>query len=308
MIIRTTTLALTSALALTAGVSTPAVGEKATNGIPATGTAPSVTATFTLPPTQGVFDYQLGGVYSTVSIGGMERDIDIVARDSTAAPLPGAYNICYVNGFQTQPADEDLWRAHLELLVLDGDVPLVDPAWPDEFILDPSTEMQRQGILEILGPVVTGCADDGFDAVEIDNLDTWTRFDQIDEAGAHALAAAYVGLAHDAGLAIAQKNAAEFTELAKSELGFDFAVAEECGVWDECAAYTDVYGDNVLQIEYPGPLAENGLTFDDICALPDRAPLTVLRDLYLVTPSTDVSSYDPVEETGEPYSYVYGAC
>lgn len=159
---------------------------------------------------------------------------------------------------------------------------MIDPDWPDEYVLDPSTAAQRDGILAIIGPVIDGCAQSGFDVVEIDNLDTWTRFAQIGEAGAHALAAAYVDRAHTAGMAIAQKNAAEITALAHDELGFDFAVTEECGAWGECAAYTDVYGDHVLQIEYPEALSEKGMTFADVCAQPDRAPLTILRDLDLV--------------------------
>jgi hypothetical protein len=237
---------------------------------------------YRLPPTSGTFDYQLGAAYDVP--GGL----DVVVRDATAEPAEGAYSVCYVNGFQTQPGETDLWLGeHEDLLLHDAAGQLVvDPDWPDEHVLDPSTAEQRAGILEILGPVVTGCADSGFDAVEIDNLDTWTRFDdpstgRIDEEGALALAAAYVDLAHGAGLAVAQKNAAEVAALAHDELGFDLAVTEECAAYDECAAYTDVYGDHVLQVEYgdalPAPFAQ-------VCARTDRAPLTVLRDRDLVGP------------------------
>ncbi len=228
-----------------------------------------------LPPTTGGFDYQLGGAYPA--------DVAVVVRDAGADPLPGAYSICYVNGFQTQPEDAALWAAHPELLLTDGTgAPVVDPDWPDELVLDPSDRARREGILEIIGPVLTGCADAGFDAVEIDNLDTWTRFPAIDAAGARALAAEYVDLAHDAGLAIGQKNAAEITQLAHDELGFDFAITEECGAYDECAAFTDVYGEQVLQIEYPESLDAAGRSFAQVCALPDRGPLTILRDRELV--------------------------
>jgi len=260
-------------------------------------TAPSGDAAeaLALPPTSGVFDYQLGGAYDEVDLGDGPVAIDVVVRDATAEPLDGAYSVCYVNGFQTQPDDAEFWKEHDDLLLHDADGELIiDPEWEDEFILDPSTAEQRDGILEILGPVVDGCAADGFDAVEIDNLDTWTRFDEIDEAGAHALAAAYVERAHDADMAIAQKNAAEITRLAHDELGFDFAVTEECGVWAECAAYTDVYGDHVLQIEYPSALEEAEMTFGEVCGRADRAPLTILRDLDLVAAGED--------------EYVYAAC
>ncbi|WP_255371942.1 endo alpha-1,4 polygalactosaminidase [Cellulosimicrobium sp. CUA-896] len=207
-------------------------------------------------------------------------------RDGRAAE--GAYSVCYVNGFQTQPGEGSRWlEDHPDLVLRDAaGEPVVDPDWPDELVLDPSTAQQRAGILEVLGPVVTGCADAGFDAVEIDNLDTWTRFDdaatgRIDEEGALRLAAAYVELAHDAGLAVAQKNAAEVAGLAHDELGFDLAVTEECAAYDECAAYTDVYADHVLQVEYTDALPA---PFAAVCARDDRAPLTVLRDRDLVGP------------------------
>lgn len=238
-----------------------------------------------LPPTSGTFDYQLGAAYDVP--GGL----DVVVRDATAEPAAGAYSVCYVNGFQTQPGEGAAWlQDHPDLVLRDATgEPVVDPDWPDEYVLDPSTAQQRAGILEVVGPVVTGCADAGFDAVEIDNLDTWTRFDdlatgRIDEEGALQLAAAYVELAHDAGLAVAQKNAAEVAVLAHDELGFDLAVTEECAAYDECAAYTDVYGDHVLQVEYADELPA---PFADVCDRADRAPLTVLRDRDLVGPDED---------------------
>ena len=240
-------------------------------------------APYALPPTRGVFDYQLGGAYDLPGL-------TVVGRDSTARPAPGAYSICYVNGFQTQPGDEDTWlgeRKHLLLHDKAGRL-VVDPDWPDEYVLDPSTAAQRRGILEVIGPVIDGCAARGFDAVEIDNLDTWTRFEQIPAQGSRALAAAYIARAHAAGLAIAQKNAAEHTA-AFHRLGFDFAVTEECAVWDECAAYTDVYGAHVLQIEYTDELPR---PFAEVCARRDRAPLTILRDRDLVPKGDAGYAYD----------------
>lgn len=278
-----TVLALAATASCAAG---PAASSPSSAPTGTTGTTPSVT----LPPTSGTFDYQLGGGYDAVA----GASIDVVVRDASADPLPGAYSICYVNGFQTQPDQADLWAGREDLLLHDADgEPVVDPDWPDEHVLDPSTADQRAGILEVLGPVVTGCAEDGFEAVELDNLDTFTRFDAIDEAGAYALARAYVDLAHGAGLAVAQKNAAEITRVAHDELGFDLAVTEECAAWDECAAYTDVYGDHVLQVEYPDALDDAGLTFDDVCVRDDRAPLTILRDRDLVAAGGEGYVYDP---------------
>lgn len=247
-----------------------------------------------MPPTTGTLDYQLGG--TSDHAGADDSPIDVVVRDASAEPQSGAYSICYVNGFQTQPdASSDWLRDHPDLLLRDdrGD-PVVDPDWPDEYILDPSTREQRRGIIDQVGPAIAGCAASGYDAVEIDNLDTWTRFESIDPDGAGELARAYADLAHESGLAIAQKNAAQIAETAKSELGFDFAIVEECAAWDECGAYTATYGDRVLHIEYPDALAEAGLRFADACDRSDRAPLMILRARDLV----------PAGEEG----YLYRSC
>jgi hypothetical protein len=246
-------------------------------------------ASVALPPTSGQFDYQLGAAYE------LDGGLDVVVRDATAEPAAGAYNVCYVNGFQTQPGEADLWLDGNEDLLLHdaaGEL-VVDPDWPDEYVLDPSTEAKRDGIVDILGQVITGCADAGFDAVEIDNLDTWTRFTDpatglIEQDAALALAGAYIELAHGADLAIGQKNAAEATAAAR-ELGFDFAVTEECAAYSECGSYTGVYGEHVLQIEYTDNLPDG---FDAVCADPDRGPLTILRDRDLVGPDDAAYAYD----------------
>jgi hypothetical protein len=263
----------------------------AIGGCSASASPPTQASTAPSPPTSGTFDYQLGGTYD--SLPDQEGRIDIVVRDAGAAPLTGAYSICYVNGFQTQPDEAADWRDHTDLLLHDaaGDL-VVDPDWPDEHILDPSTADRRSQILDIIGPVIDGCAESGFDAVEIDNLDTADRFPDIDRGGALELAAAYVDRAHAKGLSIAQKNAAELADSAHSQLGFDFAVTEECAAYDECDHFTSVYGDRVLAIEYPHTLAEAGLDFADACAVPERPPLMILRDRDLVAAGDRGYRYD----------------
>ena len=264
-----------------------------TSALPPTGALPPTSA---LPPTNGLFDYQLGGAYEQVRTESGDVGSDVVVRDSQAEPLPGAYNICYVNGFQTQPGQQGEWlEGHGGALLRDtAGEPVVDPEWPDEYVLDPSTPDQREEILLVVGPMIDACVEKGYSAVEIDNLDTWTRFPGIDEAGALELARDYTERAHEAGLAVGQKNAAEIAEVAKHELGFDFAIAEECAAWEECSAYTAVYGEHVLQIEYPDSLVDAGMTFEDVCGLDSRAPLTILRDRDLVTREGD--------------GYVYSSC
>lgn len=276
--IRRRTAGVLGVIVLLAGCATPSEDGAVEGRTPPRDAAPA------LPPTSGSFDYQLGGAYGAAEAG-LAEEFDVVVRDATAAPLPGAYSICYVNGFQTQPEGDGAWDDHPEAILVDpSGEPVVDPDWPDERILDPGTPETRESILDVLGPVVEGCAADGFDAVEIDNLDTFARFPAIDEDGALTLARAYVDLAHANGLAIGQKNAADIAPLAHDELGFDFAVTEECGRYAECGAYTGVYGDHVLQIEYPGSLADGGTDLAAVCADPERAPLTILRDIDLVDP------------------------
>ena len=238
----------------------------------------------TLPPTASTPDYQLGGAYEPAATVG------VVARDRRADPDPARYSICYVNGFQTQPGEERLWPA--ETLLHDEAGPVTDPDWPDEVILDTSSAASRQSILEIVAPWITGCADDGFDAVEFDNLDTYTRSSgAIAREDNLALASAYVDVAHRAGLAAAQKNSAEDAALLRSDAGFDFAITEECAAYSECARYTEVYGAHVIDIEYDDALPR---PFSEMCSDPAIPESVVLRDRQLVRPS------DP--------AYVFSTC
>ena len=72
-------------------------------------------ANVSLPPLDGKLDYQLGGAYTPPA------GVTIVSRDREAAPADGIYNICYVNGFQIQPAEESFWTSqHPDLILRDG--------------------------------------------------------------------------------------------------------------------------------------------------------------------------------------------
>ncbi|RMI14430.1 endo alpha-1,4 polygalactosaminidase [Cellulomonas triticagri] len=253
-------------------VTSPAVTLPAPTGV---GTATHDVAG---PPAGAVVDYQLGGGYPPAAgIGGVVRDV-------TDVPEPGMWSGCYVNGFQTQPAEREAWLAdHPDLVLRDDDgEPVIDPGWPDELLLDTSTAEQRAAIAGVVGAQVTACAERGFDAVELDNLDSWTRSDgRLTEDGAVDLAARLVAVGHAAGLAVGQKNAPDLGTRGRDEAGFDFAVAEECLQYDECAAYTDVYGDAVVDIEYEAD------DWSGVCADPQRPTSTILRDRDLRTPDDD---------------------
>jgi hypothetical protein len=193
-------------------------------------------------PTGTDVDYQLGGpAYVPDNVG-------IVVRDRTEDPAPGVYNICYVNGFQTQPDAKRFWKKHRDLLLQDGKGRLVeDEAW-GEWIFDVRTPATRAKLAKIVGRWTAGCARDGFDAVEFDNLDSFSRSQGLMKARqAKAFARLLTAKAHDAGLSVGQKN---WATLDGTKLGFDFAVSEECGRYDECGDYVDHFGDQVLVIEY----------------------------------------------------------
>ncbi len=222
-------------------------------------------------PAGAVADYQLGGGYPPPA------GVTVVVRDSTDRPEPGYFNICYVNGFQTQPGVE--WPAELLVPGPDGQ-PLADPGWPDEFLLDISTADARIANLGGVLPSITMCADKRFDAVEFDNLDSYTRSEgALTLEDAVAFARVRVEASAGLGLPVGQKNTSELGLRGRDEVGFSFAVAEECHRWDECAAYTGVYGaDQVLGIEYADDLRGS---FAEACADPDRPRSLILRDRML---------------------------
>lgn len=186
-------------------------------------------------------DYQLGGTRPSPD------HVGIVVRDRTARPA-GRYDVCYVNGFQTQPNEKRFWKQRRHLLLQDARGRLVeDEAW-GEWIFDIRTAAKRERLAKIVGRWTRGCAAKGYEAVEYDNLDSFSRSHGLMKRK-HAVAYARLltKAAHRAGLAVGQKNLAD---LRGSKVGFDFAVAEECGRYDECGRYAATYGRRVLVIEY----------------------------------------------------------
>ena len=203
-------------------------------------------ADVTVPPVDVDWDYQLGGAKRPAP------QVGIVSRDRTAAPSPGLYNICYVNAFQTQASERRFWRSSPRrwalVLKKDGRA-VVDAGW-GEWLLDTRTATRRERLAFIVGRWIAGCATDGYDAVEFDNLDSWSRSKGLVTRGDNRrFARMIVARAHRRGLAAAQKNWVELGA-AGPRIGFDFAVVEECGRYRECAAYARTYGDRVLAVEY----------------------------------------------------------
>ncbi|MEV5758013.1 endo alpha-1,4 polygalactosaminidase [Streptomyces tendae] len=230
----------TSRKPVLAGIGATAVLVTAAALVP--GSTPAEAATYTPPPAHAGFDYQIGGAYTPPA------GVEVVSRDHTAAPAPGLYNICYVNAFQAQPGAEQDWDDDLLLRDANGDV-VYDTDWGEAF-LDIRTADKRERIAEQVGSWIDGCADKGFQAVEPDNYDSYTRAgDLLDAADAQGLIKLLAERAHAEGLAIGQKNTVELAPN-RERNGLDFAVAEECGEWDECGDYTAEFGDRVIVIEY----------------------------------------------------------
>jgi hypothetical protein len=247
--------------------------------------APAAAPSVMLPPVNGQFDYQLGGAYTPQS------SVRIVDRDRTAAPAAGKYNICYVNGFQTQDSEADFWtKQHPDLLVKNSSGnPIKDPDWP-EYILDTSTSAKRSALLGIVGPWIDGCALAGYQGLEIDNLDSYTRSaKKLTLQNNIDFATALVARAHSKGLAVGQKNTAELAATGKQKIGFDFAVTEECQRYNECSTYTDVYGDNVIEIEYTDYARSK---YTAACAAQGKRISVILRDRDVVPPANKAYRYE----------------
>jgi hypothetical protein len=218
------------------------------------------------------FDYQLGGAYPPPS------GVAFVVRDRMDPPAPGKYNACYVNAYQAQASERAWWeRNHPDLLLRDasGKV-VVDIAW-NEALLDIRTSSKRSALLGIVGNWIDTCGSDGFAAIDPDNLDSYTRSRGLLTA-AHAVAFAnqLIGRAHQRGLAIDQKNAAELTGRAP----FDFAVTEQCQQYDECGVFGGAYGTHVFEIEY------TNTAFTQACNNSRRTWPVIRRDVNLVPRGT----------------------
>lgn len=262
-------------LAITAALAGPVVSPE-----------PASAVTWAAPAANATFDYQIGGDYPPA------RGVTVVTRDwfsgvPAAAP---AYSICYVNAFQTQddepgvnrPDERSNWPRHLVLDEL-GD----DPNWGGEYLIDLSTSTSRRQAAAWVRQMTDRCAAKGFRGVEFDNLDSWTRFDGTPLAGqvpfGRSQAVAYAELitdhAHSRGLAVGQKNTPQLgRQTSLQVIGFDFAVAEQCGQYDECDAYTAVFGPKVIDIEY----TNSG--FRAACSAVGRAVSVVRRDVLVSTP------------------------
>ena len=225
-------------------------------------------------PIDAPADYQLGGAYP------LPTGVRVVARDHRESPA-GDFAICYVNAFQTQPEQRRWWRArHPDLLLRRRGRAVTDPGWRGEVLLDTRTPERRRALARIVGRWIDGCAAAGFDAVEPDNLDSWTRSrGLLRRSDAVAYSRLLVARAHRVGLALAQKNAASLLG-ARKRVGWDFVVAEECQVYRECGRFERAYGTAMIEIEYVDAGGRRG--FQSACAARGQRIAVVYRDRDLL--------------------------
>jgi hypothetical protein len=263
-------------------VTAAAVLTAATVGTAMPGAVAGEPAGPTLPTANAKWDYQIGKPY-------VPRDgVTVVSRDREANPLEGAYTMCYVNAYQTQPGEVRWWKNNHPRLLLKKDGKYVVDGYWGEILLDVGTAAKREQLASIIGKWIDRCGADGFQAIEPDNLDSWTRSrGQLTRADAFDFAALMIERSHNEGLAIGQKNASGAAQLG-ADLGFDFAVAEECGRWRECNAYIDAYIDQVYVIEY------RDQDFDYSCERWGDQLSIILRDRMVTAPGSQ--------------KYVYRAC
>jgi hypothetical protein len=251
------------------------------------GSSTAAAAGVTLPPANGQFDYQIGGAYTPMA------SVTIVDRDRNDPAASGKYTICYVNAFQTQPGAETTWwkTNHPDLLLKKANGSYVgDPGWPGEILLDTSTQAKRSSIAAIENGWIDGCSAAGFKAIEPDNLDSYSRSGgRLTKAENVAMAALLASHSHGDGLAFAQKNDTDITSSDKTTVGFDFAIAEECGYYGECASYTSLYGNHVIEIEYN----DNGKSaYIKACAARGATLSIIYRDRDVVPSGTSGYHYE----------------
>jgi hypothetical protein len=224
-------------------------------------------------PAAAPFDYQIGGAFTPAA------GVKIVDRDRLASPVKGLYNICYVNAYQAQTDQAKWWLTYHATLILRNSKgqPIIDTNW-DEMLLDVSTAAKRTALLSIIGHWFDLCAQHGFQAIEPDNLDSYTRSQNLlTAAEALTFAGMLASRAHADNMLIGQKNASDISVQAH-RAGDDFAITEQCQAYSECQVYTAVYGHKMIEIEY------DRTSFTQACKLRPGQVSINLRDVNVSPP------------------------
>jgi hypothetical protein len=162
-------------------------------------------------------------------------DVDMVeAGDGELAQLRagGRQIICYFSAGTFEDFRDDSERFPVEARGLPLEEPFEDELWLD--IRDPA-------VRAVIADRIALAARRGCDAVEPDNVDAFandngfglTAADQLDFNRFVARTA------HEHGLSVGLKN--DVAQLAELEPDFDWALNEECFIFEECEAYEDTF-------------------------------------------------------------------
>lgn len=231
-------------------------------------------AVVTPPPPSGTWwRPSVGTSWQVQYTGTIDLSTDVAVfdldwEDTSAAQVAtlkarGVRAICYFSAgsWEDWRADAGTFPAQVLGNPLDG--------WPGERWLD---IRQRDVLLPIMERRIATCRDKGFDAVDPDNVDGYTNKPGFPLTSDDQLAynRAIAELAHKYELGVGLKNGAE--QVRDLVSAFDFAVVEECVVYNECDAYAPftASGKAVLHIEYEG-------TLDSICAVTRPLSFSTMR-------------------------------
>jgi hypothetical protein len=222
------------------------------------------------------WDWQLTGpadLDRSVSVLDLHPDL-VTPEELKFLRKSGIRTICYVNVGTLEKGSHDAAAFPAEV------IGKTYADWPDERFLD----IRR---LDILLPIMTArfqdCRNEGFDAVEPDNMDVHDN-----DSGFPVTAddvVAYVArlsmIAHELGLKIGQKNVPDLTaDLIRHT---DFAVTESCyqDMWcDDMSAYIQA-GKPVFDAEY----TDRPIDFTEACdAAKAQKIAMILKDRDLTAP------------------------
>jgi hypothetical protein len=208
------------------------------------------------------WQYQLDGTVD-LSVGAQAYDVDGFDTPATgtgsvaAIHAAGAHAICYVEtAWEDYRSDAGSFSPALLGRSMGG--------YPHERWVDVRN-------LGALLPVMTArarmCASKGFDAIEWDNVDSYTQNTgfPLSEHDAEVFATDLASITHDLGLAVGLKNSTDNDMDVALQPAFDFAVDEQCNQYGECGSLSAFIsaGKPVFNVEYE-------LSTGDFCAA-DRA-------------------------------------
>jgi hypothetical protein len=203
-----------------------------------------------------VYDVDL--LVDTVCAAGGSNDVDATAAVD-AIHAAGAKAVCYVDAGTDEPFRPD-HQSYVDFDAACGGCLFGRPVggFREERWLDVNDDRgQRTFVLGRVAARVDRCKADGFDAVELDNVDGYANVTGLPLSAASQLLfdSALANLVHARGLAVGLKN--DLDQVPELLPYFDFAVNEQCAQYAECDALDPFVatGKAAFEVEYAVPPA-----------------------------------------------------